>query len=265
MLTDKIIMDLASAKNIFKQPMVIRFVAIIVAVEALVLLCLYIISAESNRLSEMFVALTTLSALSLPALYIWVVRPLIKALDEAVQAQKDAHVQIGFLSFIDPLTQLANRRQLLTHLERITSSCIRHKIYGALLLVDLNEFKSVNVLHGIDAGDAVLVEVAKRFGSSIRLEDVLCRLIGDKFVVLIDNLDKDKKIARDKVSIVAEKLISSVRVPVEYNGNFIQIEARVGVSIIEFERLTADAIIRKANVALYRAKKAGEMRVCLAD
>jgi len=201
-----------------------------------------------------------LFALSTAAIYFWVIKPLVYARDDALQARNNAYVQIGLLAHIDPLTQLQTRRQLIGQLERIVSSCIRHKIYGALFLIDLNEFKSINVLHGIEAGDAVLVEVAKRLDSSIRLEEVLGRLVGDKFVVLIAHLDRDKQNSIDKALLVADKLINAVSAPFDYNGNVLKIAASVGISLIEFERLDSDAIIHKANVALNSVKKSGGKR-----
>jgi len=80
----------------------------------------------------------------------------------------------------------------------VTASSARHKIIGALLVIDLDGFKQINDTHGHDAGDAVLVEIAKRFTSSIRSEDIAGRMGGDEFVVLVDHLDIDERSAEDK-------------------------------------------------------------------
>jgi diguanylate cyclase (GGDEF)-like protein len=258
-------MDILSLKQDSTKSLIFRVVAINASVLILILLGLYILPFEINKYSELVLGGSILIALITAAIYVWIIKPLLNNRDNALQALDDAHVQIGLMAFIDPLTQLANRRQLLINLERITSSCIRHKIYGALLLIDLNNIKEVNDLHGHDAGDAVLVEMAKRLDLSTRFEDVLGRLVGDKFVVLIDHLDVDRKIAIDKSLVVADKLIKAVNAPFEYNGFTLQVGASVGVSLIEFEHLGADAIIRKANVALYRVKKSGEQRAIFSD
>ncbi len=258
-------MKILSLKQDSTKSLIIRVVAIIASALILILLGLYILPFEKNKYSELILGGTVLIALITFAIYIWVIKPLLNNRDNALQALDDAHVQIGIMALTDPLTQLANRRQVLINLERITSSCIRSKIYGALLLIDLKNIKEVNDLHGHDAGDALLVEMARRLDSSTRFEDILGRLVGDKFVVLIDHVDVDRKIAVDKSLIVADKLIKAVSTPFEYNGFTLQVGVSVGVSLIEFERLGADAIIRKANVALYRVKKSGEQRAIFSD
>lgn len=230
---------------------------IIVSITLPILLDLYFIYPETGSFVVYLLGGVITVIFAATAINILVVKPLLYARDNAQQALRDSQVQLGLLAYVDPLTQLANRRQLLEHLERVISSCIRRKVYGAVLLVDLIEFRSVNILHGIDAGDAVLVELAKRISSSIRFEDVAGRLLGDKFIVLVDHLDEDKVISGEKALRIAEKLIAGVNAPFEYGDTTLQIGAIVGVSLIELERSSADAIIRKANVALYRVKKNG--------
>lgn len=240
------------------KQVVIRITAIIASAEFMIMLVLSFIPFEINRYAEAVLDMTLLMALATPSIYIWVIKPFVNARDEALD-------KIGHLAFTDPLTHLANRRHLLKHLERVMGSCVRHKIYGALMVIDLDGFKLINDTHGHDAGDAVLVEIAKRLASSIRSEDIAGRLGGDEFVVLVDHLDADEKSAHDKALRIAEKLITLVNIPFYSNGNSLQVGASVGISILGFERLDTDAAIRTADIAMYRAKKAGKGRAAFSD
>lgn len=250
-------MNILSVKQGSTKPLLIRLAAIVAAAVILMLLGLYFSPFEMSNHSGFVAGGAGLIALTVAAIYWWILQPLVSARDDALLSRGDAQVQVGLLSLIDPLTLLPNGRQFLLHMERMMSSCIRQKVYGALLLVDLNNVKEVNEKYGHDAGDAVLVEMAKRLRASTRFEDVLSRLPGDKFALLIDHLDVEKKLAADKTLIVADRLITTVNTPFEFNGFTLQVDVCIGVSLIEFERLGADSIFRKANVALSRTKKSG--------
>lgn len=246
-------MKLLSTKQI-----IIRISAIIAAAEFLVMLVISFIPYSLNAVSEAALDVFMLAILTTPLIYLWIIKPFVDARDEA-------HAQVSHLAFTDPLTQLANRRQLLSHLQRIIAGCNRHKTYGALLLIDLDGFKLVNDMHGHDAGDAVLVTFAKRIRESIRAEDFASRLGGDEFVVLIDRIDSDEKLARDKTLKIAEKLINLANTPLDFNGNTLQVGASAGITLLGFDHLDADAAIRKSDVAMYRSKKAGKGRAGFSD
>jgi two-component system, cell cycle response regulator len=252
-MVPKKIMELLSTKQV-----IIRIAAIIASAEFLIMLLLTTLPVEMNRYAEAVLDVLLLAVMSTPAIYTWVIKPYVTARDDALE-------QIRHLAFTDPLTQLANRRHLLQHLERVTASCIRHKIYGALLLIDLDGFKLVNDEYGHDAGDAVLIEIAIRFISSIRSEDVVSRLGGDEFVVLVDHLDTDKKIAQTKAMHIAEKIISLADTPIEFKNNYLQIGASIGICMLGFEKQDGEATLRKADIAMYRAKKTGKGRAAFSD
>jgi len=246
-------MNLLSTKQV-----IIRIGAIIAAAEFLIMLVISFIPYSLNAVSEAVLDVFLLAILTTPLIYLWIIKPFVDARDEA-------HAQVSHLAFTDPLTQLANRRQLLSHLQRIIAGCNRHKTYGALLLIDLDGFKLVNDMHGHDAGDAVLVAFAKRIRESIRAEDFASRLGGDEFVVLIDRIDSDETHAREKTLKIADKIIQLANTPLDFNGNSLQVGASVGITLLNFEHLDADAVIRKSDVAMYRAKKAGKGRAGFSD
>ena len=231
----------------------VRIAVIVSSAELLIMLILPAFPhADSVTLAVLDVALLVLFSTS--PIYIWVVAPCLDSRDKAL-------IQANLLAATDPLTQLANRRQISGQLEKALDGGVRHKVPGALLLVDLDGFKLVNDAHGHDAGDAVLVEVAQRLRSITRAEDVVGRIGGDEFLVLIGRLDADERIMRDKVLRIAEKLITNLTVPVDFNGRTLHVGASIGIRLLGCDELDARTAIREADVAMYRAKQAGKGRV----
>lgn len=204
---------------------------------------------DANFIAPFNVAV--LVGITTPLIYTLVIKPFIIARDEAL-------AQINHLAHVDPLTQLANRRLLSKHLEKAVSGIVRHKIHGALLLLDLDGFKLINDAHGHNAGDAVLVEIAKRLQSITRSEDVVGRLGGDEFVVLINHLDVDERIAHDKAELMAKNLINRVNNPIDFNGKTLHVGASIGIRLLGFEELNTETAISEADIAMYRAKQAGK-------
>ncbi|TCV89620.1 GGDEF domain-containing protein [Sulfurirhabdus autotrophica] len=247
------IIELLSTKQV-----IIRIAAIIASAEFLIMLVLRIVPFEMNAIAEAVLDVMLLATLSTPAVYLWVIKPFVNARDDALG-------QISHLAFTDALTQLANRRHVLKHLERVLASSVRHKIFGALLVIDLDGFKRVNDDFGHDAGDAVLVEIATRFRSSIRTEDVAGRMGGDEFVVMVDHLDVDEPQAKDKSLRIAEKLINLANRPFDFNGHVLHVGASIGICLLGSERLDAVEALNKADMAMYRAKKSGKGCAVLYD
>lgn len=194
--------------------------------------------------------LVLLALLSTPLIYIWVINPFVIARDEALE-------QISHLAHTDPLTQLPNRRLLSKHLEKLIAGTARHKVHGAVLLMDLDGFKIVNDLYGHDVGDDVLVEIAKRLRSNTRFEDIPGRLGGDEFVILIQQLNADEQIARDTVLKVAEKLLRAINKPIDFNGTTLDVGASIGIRLLGFDEKSIKTIIREADLAMYQAKQTG--------
>ncbi len=185
------------------------------------------------------------------------------------------------LAYYDPLTQLANRSLLKDRLTQSMLSSKRNNTHSLLLFLDLDNFKPINDMYGHDAGDAVLVEVAIRLKSAVRLVDTVSRFGGDEFVVLLSELPADKGIALTHAKIVAEKIRTSLAAP--YLINIIADEsvrdplsdlepprtdaitrtvthlcsASIGAVLFLGVTDTSDVIIRRADLAMYRAKQAG--------
>ena len=242
-----------SAKPLSIRQVVIRIAIIIASFESLIMLALGSIPHQISTLSEAVIDTGLLIIFSIPAIFLWVIRPFVTARDQAL-------AQVSHLAHVDPLTQLANRRLMLAHLEKAIAAIRRHRMYGALLLLDLDEFKPVNDIHGHNAGDALLVEIARRMLSLTRSEDVVGRLGGDEFLVLITYLDFDKQRASDKASLVARNLIDLVSKPFDYHGTPLQVTASIGIRLLGYDDIDAETAIGQADRAMYQAKQAG--RAC---
>ena len=126
-----------------------------------------------------------------------------------------------------------------------------------MLLIDLDGFKLVNDSYGHEAGDAVLVEIAKRLQSIVRSEDIVGRLGGDEFIVLLHRLGGDERLAHDRALRVAETLIKTISKPFYFNGKTLQVGASIGVRLLGFEEQDTETAISEADSAMYRAKEAG--------
>ena len=106
-----------------------------------------------------------------PIIYFWIINPFVKARDDAI-------LKVTHLAHYDQLTNLGNRRLIYQHLEKIKERCDLRKVFGAILLIDLNKFKPINDEYGHDAGDAILISVSEQLTKTIRSEDVVGRFGG---------------------------------------------------------------------------------------
>jgi diguanylate cyclase (GGDEF)-like protein/PAS domain S-box-containing protein len=182
-----------------------------------------------------------------------------------ITERKAATEQIEHLAFYDPLTDLPNRRLMLDRLEQaLTSSARRHR-YGALMLIDLDNFKTLNDTLGHNIGDKLLVEVASRISACIRLGDTVARLGGDEFVVVLQDLD-DSETAALQAEGVAEKILAHLCQPyllnLSLNGEGKSSRSHhctssIGITLFGESPVTADELMKRADTAMYQAKAAG--------
>ncbi|MCP5266499.1 MAG: diguanylate cyclase [Burkholderiaceae bacterium] len=160
-------------------------------------------------------------------------------------------------AIVDPLTGLATRPRLIERLGRARGSSARTQNYAALLIVNLDAFSHVNASRGQDEGDAVLVETARRIESSIRDEDLLVRSSGDEFIVLVELLDENERLAAEKVRSLASRIAASLDEPVRIGERAFLVTASIGISTFLGAGATVDDILSHATGALHRAKAAG--------
>jgi diguanylate cyclase (GGDEF)-like protein/PAS domain S-box-containing protein len=170
---------------------------------------------------------------------------------------KEAERKIIELAYYDPLTNLPNRRLLLDRIDQVRISASRNKNIGAILLIDVDRFKSINDTRGHDVGDHVLVYVAKALRYNLREIDTAARLGGDEFVVLISDLGQDLDRAISSLKSITDKLLASIAKPISFNGHTFQISVSIGISVFSDTSKETSELLKEADLALYKAKADG--------
>lgn len=160
-------------------------------------------------------------------------------------AERQAHT----LAHTDGLTGLANRRQFEDALQKTMESRPGAEGMHAVFMLDLNGFKKINDVYGHAAGDDVLVSVAKRLASAIRDQDLIARFGGDEFAVVARNI-----LNAETATDVATRIIDSLEAPIEARSGAHKVSVGIGIALSPRDGDTSEAILRKADIALYRAK-----------
>jgi diguanylate cyclase (GGDEF)-like protein/PAS domain S-box-containing protein len=170
--------------------------------------------------------------------------------DVTAAKQRTAHLEHEVNH--DALTGLANRNLLWDRLDQAVHMAQRQKSLVATVLIDLNNFKSINDTLGHEAGDVVLKVVARRLLASVRDSDTVARMSGDEFVLVLANQPSLRFTLR-----MVERLRQSFAIPVSFNGRAIPVGASVGVALYPHDGTTATELVRAADVAMYHGKGKG--------
>jgi diguanylate cyclase (GGDEF)-like protein len=165
------------------------------------------------------------------------------------------------LAYFDPLTGLPNRRLLMDRMDQALITARRSGLVGAVMFVDLDNFKNINDARGHAVGDALLMAVASRLSDLLREEDSLARIGGDEFVLLIPGRAKDLISGARKALVVAEKVRDALAQPLDIDGQTYTAHGSIGVTLMPKEGETSNDLLREADTAMYRAKKAGRNRI----
>ena len=206
--------------------------------------------------------------------------------------RKRAEAEIQNLAFFDPLTHLPNRRLLLDRLQQALAGSARSQRKGALLFIDLDNFKALNDTYGHAQGDLLLQQAAQRLGSCIRQGDTVARLGGDEFVVMLKDLSGDATEAFDQVTAVGAKVLNALKLPYQLGGVQHHSSASVGITLFGageegeageesdaragsgYSSLNSslnsglnsvDALFKRADLALYQAKATGRNTMSFFD
>lgn len=172
-----------------------------------------------------------------------------------VSKAKRAHEQVSHAAYHDTLTQLPNRLLLMDRMHQALASAARSGNEVAICFIDLDGFKAVNDKLGHQAGDLLLIEVARRMSHCIRASDTAARLGGDEFVLLLT------PVSGDEWRIVVDRLMESVNLPIQIEpGTTANVSVSVGVSLSR-GRVTPEVLVAEADEAMLRAKRAGKQRV----
>lgn len=176
-----------------------------------------------------------------------------------------AQSEIETLAFYDPLTGLPNRRLLLDRLGQATRRAQRFGQLGALLFLDLDQFKTINDTLGHEMGDALLREVAQRLREGVRSADTVARLGGDEFVIMLTDLSGAALDAGAQAQRVAEKLLESLSEPYQLQGHTYQCSASVGATLFGNTPQAAAELLRQADIAMYQVKARRGNGLCFFD
>jgi len=176
---------------------------------------------------------------------------------EDVTKQHQAEELIKRQAAYDELTDLPNRRTLLERLNQELANCKRHHHKGALLFLDLDNFKHVNDSFGHPIGDALLKHIANLMKQEMRDEDTVARLGGDEFVILLNELADNIENALSRTQVVADKLLRAINKPLHFEGHELRVNTSIGITVFPREEESADDLLRQADTALYQAKEAG--------
>ena len=182
-----------------------------------------------------------------------------------ITARKQAQSRIRKLAFYDQLTGLPNRTLFLDRLTQAMNVSDNNDSHGALLLIDLDNFKMLNDTLGHIAGDKLLSSIGQCLEGIIRPEDTICRLGGDEFIILLCGLPEDRK----RAAIIAEKVAEKIRFAINSSDAFgntsFNSTASIGITLFQGCRSTKEELIKQADLAMYRSKSCGRNTIHFFD
>ncbi|HJW23685.1 MAG TPA: EAL domain-containing protein [Rhodocyclaceae bacterium] len=171
--------------------------------------------------------------------------------------RKRAEAKILRLAFYDPLTRLPNRRLLLDRLQKAVTGSLRSHAAGALLFIDVDNFKTLNDTQGHDIGDLLLQQVAQRLTACLRENDTAARLGGDEFVVMLEGLSQGGKEPAAQAEFVARKILDAFALPFNLRHHEYVGSVSIGITLFSSQEGGVDELMKQADLAMYEAKAAG--------
>lgn len=182
-----------------------------------------------------------------------------------ITERKAAEREIQQLAFYDPLTGLANRRLFLDRVGDALKTYRRSASHGALLFIDLDNFKQVNDTLGHYAGDQLLQRMASELSRELRDTDTLARLGGDEFAVLVHQLDDSLERAAEQAEQIAHKLLAAISRPVMLESGPVMVTGSIGIALLSGAEDGVDACLQQADMALFQAKADGRNTLAFFD
>jgi diguanylate cyclase (GGDEF)-like protein/PAS domain S-box-containing protein len=183
--------------------------------------------------------------------------PCILSITRDISTAKMAEEEIRNLAFYDTLTGLPNRRLVSERLRQSLAASSRSQRRGALLFIDLDDFKTLNDTLGHRIGDLLLQEVARRLTGCTRDSDTVARLGGDEFVVILEDLSENQEQAASHAKLVAEKILAAVRQTYLLEGHECLSSSSIGITVFGERTDNIDDVLQQADIAMYQAKAAG--------
>lgn len=172
-----------------------------------------------------------------------------------------AEERFEFLAYYDTLTGLPNRNELAKRLDMEVARVRRNFSFGALLFIDLDNFKNINDSLGHPAGDLVLQEMAQRLKAHVRSDDTVARLGGDEFIVILSSLSQDGREAISRTREIANKIRDTISMECRIHDTELHVTASIGISMISRDETCGHDLLRFADTAMYEAKREGRNRL----
>jgi diguanylate cyclase (GGDEF)-like protein/PAS domain S-box-containing protein len=182
-----------------------------------------------------------------------------------ITARRRAEDEIEQLAYFDPLTQLPNRRYFKERLDAAVALAQRREAAGALLYLDLDHFKKINDTLGHSVGDLLLIEASARIKALLRQEDVVARIGGDEFVIMLGDLSLDAQHCAQQARAVALKVRSELLRPFTLEGDEHFVTSTIGIAIFPEHHDSAEQLLKMADAAMYRGKAEGRNTVYFFD
>ena len=180
-----------------------------------------------------------------------------------ISERKETEEKVQHMAYHDLLTGLPNRALFMDRLNQVLAVAGRTRRYGAIIFIDLDQFKKINDVYGHGFGDAVLKDVAVRISDFMRQGDTVARFGGDEFIILLPDLSTDQATAATLALKVAEKLRAALEEPSRMEGQAYSGTASIGITLFPGHAETAENLIRGADIAMYRAKERGRNAIVL--
>ncbi|MFZ6873740.1 EAL domain-containing protein [Undibacterium sp. Di27W] len=174
-----------------------------------------------------------------------------------ISMRKAAEDEIKNLAFYDPLTRLPNRRLLTDRLQHSLLACARNGRHGALMYIDLDNFKTLNDTQGHYKGDLLLQQVSDRLVHGVREGDTVARIGGDEFVLLLENLSESPHEAASQIEMVGKKILAALNQPYDLDGYECHSTPSIGAALISQQDHGYEELMKQADLAMYAAKTAG--------
>jgi diguanylate cyclase (GGDEF)-like protein/PAS domain S-box-containing protein len=174
-----------------------------------------------------------------------------------ISARKQAEADIERLAFFDALTGLPNRRLLIDRLSQAVAASARHASFGALLFIDLDNFKILNDTRGHHMGDELLKQVAIRLTECVRSVDTVARLGGDEFVVMLEEVGTSEFEAAAQAEAVGKKVLTALNQHFDLDGQPHHSSPSIGITLFFDLQQSVDELLRRADLAMYQSKAAG--------
>jgi diguanylate cyclase (GGDEF)-like protein/PAS domain S-box-containing protein len=174
-----------------------------------------------------------------------------------ITLSKKAEDEIKHLAFYDPLTRLPNRRLLMDRLQKSLYSSSRSGRVGALLFIDLDDFKALNDTLGHDMGDLLLQQVAQRLESCVREGDTVARLGGDEFMVMLEDLSYQTFDAASQTEAIGGKILATLNQSYQLAEHTYRNSSSIGITLFKDNQQSVGELMKQADIAMYQSKKAG--------